>query len=150
MSGRTHAMRFRIRKSSVPAARHHVEALLTEWKLGGLVDAAALITSELTGNVISHAKGTGEFFELVLRRRGGLLILEVSDSYQWRMPELRKPGPDDLSGPGPAHRRRTVGELGHPPTRPRQDGVGAPHGQPHLTATIRPAPAPSTTHIPTR
>ncbi|MFE7662933.1 ATP-binding protein [Streptomyces celluloflavus] len=100
MSGRTHVMRFRIRKSSVPAARHHVEALLTEWKLGGLVDAAALITSELTGNVISHAKGTGEFFELVLRRRGGLLILEVSDSYQWRMPELRKPGPDDLSGRG--------------------------------------------------
>ncbi|WP_190233391.1 MULTISPECIES: ATP-binding protein [Streptomyces] len=100
MSGRTHVMRFRIRKSSVPAARHHVEALLTEWKLGGLVDAATLITSELTGNVISHAKGTGEFFELGLRRRGGLLILEVSDSYQWRMPELRKPGPDDLSGRG--------------------------------------------------
>jgi hypothetical protein len=100
MSGRTHVTRFRIRRSSVPAARHHVETLLKEWKLGGLVDVAALITSELTGNVINHARGTGEFFDLGLRRRGGLLILEVSDSYQWQMPELRKPGPDDLSGRG--------------------------------------------------
>ncbi|MFD3481931.1 ATP-binding protein [Streptomyces sp. NPDC058665] len=100
MSGRTHIKRFRIRRDSVPAARRHVEVLLTEWKLGGLVDVAALVTSELTTNVVQHALGTGEFFELGLRRRGGVLVLEVSDSFRWQMPELRKPQETDAHGRG--------------------------------------------------
>lgn len=54
----------------------------------------------MSTNVISHAKGTGDYFELGLRRRNGTLVLEVSDSYQWRMPELRTPTLDDLSGRG--------------------------------------------------
>ncbi|MEU6869851.1 ATP-binding protein [Streptomyces sp. NPDC046751] len=100
MSGRTHIKRFRARRDSVPAARRHVESVLTEWKLGGLIDETTLLASELSTNAVIHAKGTGDYFELALRRRGGTLALEVSDSYQWRMPELRTPTPDDLSGRG--------------------------------------------------
>ncbi|MFJ2495781.1 ATP-binding protein [Streptomyces sp. NPDC087539] len=100
MSGRTHIKRFRARRDSVPAARRHVESVLTEWKLGGLIDETTLLASELSTNAVIHAKGTGDYFELALRRRGGTLALEVSDSYQWRMPELRTPTLDDLSGRG--------------------------------------------------
>ncbi|MCX4732071.1 ATP-binding protein [Streptomyces sp. NBC_01363] len=100
MSGRTHIKRFRARRDSVPAARRHVESILTEWKLGGLIDETTLIASELSTNVVNHAKGTGDCFELGLRRRNGTLVLEVSDSYQWRMPTLRTPTLDDLSGRG--------------------------------------------------
>ncbi|WP_405617248.1 ATP-binding protein [Streptomyces sp. NBC_01511] len=100
MSGRTHSKRFWIRRDSVPAARHHVEALLTEWRLGGLIDVATLITSELTTNVVQHALGAGEFFELALRRRDGVLVLEVSDSFQWQMPQLKKPQETDTCGRG--------------------------------------------------
>ncbi|PVC91665.1 ATP-binding protein [Streptomyces sp. CS014] len=100
MSGRTDSKRFRIRRDSIPAARRHVRTVLLDWKLCGLVDDASLIAGELATNVISHAKGTGDYFELGLRRRNGVLILEVADSYQWRMPELRKPADDETSGRG--------------------------------------------------
>ncbi|MFD9601602.1 ATP-binding protein [Streptomyces sp. NPDC059970] len=100
MSGRTHVKRFRARRDSVPAARRHVGYVLSEWRLGGLIDDTALLASELSTNVVNHAKGTGDYFELGLRRRNGTLVLEVSDSYQWQMPELRTPTLDDLSGRG--------------------------------------------------
>ncbi|MFI1952135.1 ATP-binding protein [Streptomyces xinghaiensis] len=100
MSGRTHTKRFRIRRHSVREARLHVETVLAEWRLGGLADTASLIASELATNVVNHAKGTGEFFDLSLRRRPAVLVLEVADSFQWGMPEQRKPGPDDTSGRG--------------------------------------------------
>lgn len=100
MSGRTSSTRFRVRRDAVAAARLHVRTTLTAWKLGGLIEDSVLITSELTTNVVNHAKGTGDYFELSLRRRNGVLVLEVADSYQWRMPELHKPTLDDLSGRG--------------------------------------------------
>ena len=100
MSGRTHTKRFRLRRASVPTVRSHVHATLTSWKLGELADDAALIVGELAANAVKHAKGIGEFFEVGLRRRDGVLIVEVSDSYQWQMPEKRDAGPDDLDGRG--------------------------------------------------
>lgn len=100
MSGRTHTMRFRIRRDSVAAARRHVGEILIEWRLSHLVEDTVLITSELTTNVVNHTKGTGDYFELALRRRDSVLVLEVSDSYQWQMPELRKATPEDLHGRG--------------------------------------------------
>ncbi|WP_411079065.1 ATP-binding protein [Streptomyces sp. cmx-18-6] len=100
MSGRTDSKRFRVRRDSVPAARRYVRTVLVGWKLDGLVDDASLIASELATNVVDHAKGTGDYFELGLRRRNGVLILEVADSYQWLMPELRKPDDDETSGRG--------------------------------------------------
>ncbi|MEW1758547.1 ATP-binding protein [Streptomyces cyaneofuscatus] len=100
MSGRTDSKRFRVRRDSIPAARRHVRTVLAGWKLGGLVDDASLIASELATNVIAHAQGTGDYFELGLRRRNGVLIPEVADSYRWLMPELRKPSDDETSGRG--------------------------------------------------
>lgn len=64
------------------------------------MDDASLIASELATNVITHAKGTGDYFELGLQRRNGVVILEVADSYQWLMPEFRKPTDDEVSGRG--------------------------------------------------
>ncbi|ARF72548.1 ATP-binding protein [Streptomyces sp. NPDC012600] len=100
MSGRTDSKRFRVRRDSIPAARRHVRTVLVGWKLGGLADDASLIASELATNVVTHAHGTGDYFELGLRRRNGVLILEVADSYQWLMPELRKPTDDETCGRG--------------------------------------------------
>ncbi|MGW2228363.1 ATP-binding protein [Streptomyces formicae] len=102
MSGRTRTQRFRLRRDSVPAARRHVEVTLRDWKLGEVTEAAALVVSELATNAVVHAKGIGEFFELTLRRRDGVLVVEVSDSCRWRMPEVAKPepGPDDIGGRG--------------------------------------------------
>jgi anti-sigma regulatory factor (Ser/Thr protein kinase) len=101
MSGRTSTATFRSRKPSVAAAREHVRAVLIEWKLGLLVDDALLITSELATNALLHAAGTGDFFTLTLRRRHGILAIEVADSYQWGMPELHKPdGPLETGGRG--------------------------------------------------
>ncbi|WP_019356093.1 ATP-binding protein [Streptomyces sp. AA1529] len=87
MSGRTNIARFRLSKASVPRAREHVRLVLREWKLGHLCDEAALVVSELTTNAVTHAaQGIGDQLELVLRRRGGVLVLEVSDAYRgaWR------------------------------------------------------------------
>ncbi|MEU7040099.1 ATP-binding protein [Streptomyces varsoviensis] len=119
MSGRTNTKRFRVRRDSVPEARHHVEALLTEWKLGGLIEDASLVVSELTTNAVIHAKGIGDFFEVELRRRSGVLILEVSDSYQWRMPVLREPGAEDTDGRGLLLVNALAEKWG---VRPRQTG----------------------------
>lgn len=95
LSGRTHVERFRIRRSSVPEARRHVEATLIAWKLGLLIEPATLIASELATNVIAHAKGIGDYFDVGLRRRDGVLVIEVSDSYQWGMPEkVPEPEPE--------------------------------------------------------
>ncbi|MFI6700256.1 ATP-binding protein [Streptomyces sp. NPDC050509] len=100
MSGRTHIKRFRIRKHSVPEARHHVQALLRQWRLGCLIEDVSLVATELTTNVVQHARGTGDFFDIALRCRDSVLILEVSDSFRWKMPELMKPGDDDTGGRG--------------------------------------------------
>lgn len=100
MSGRTHNKRFRLRKDAVSSAREHVRSILTLWLLGELADDAELIVGELAANAVVHAKGIGEFFEVGLRRRDGVLIVEVSDSFQWRMPERRDADPDDLGGRG--------------------------------------------------
>ncbi|MGW1713083.1 ATP-binding protein [Streptomyces sp. NPDC002156] len=100
MSGRTNTKRFRLRKDSVPVARDHVRAILTLWLLGELADDAESIVGELAANAVLHAKGIGEFFEVGLRRRDGVLIVEVSDSFQWRMPERRDADLDDCDGRG--------------------------------------------------
>ncbi|MEU7582249.1 ATP-binding protein [Streptomyces sp. NPDC041068] len=100
MSGRTRTQRFRLRRDSVAAARRYVEVTLGEWMLRGLVETVALVVSELATNAVVHAKGIGEFFELTLRRRDAVLVVEVSDSCRWRMPELVKPEPDDAAGRG--------------------------------------------------
>ncbi|WP_433545719.1 ATP-binding protein [Streptomyces sp. CA-294286] len=82
MSGHTSTATFRSHKPSIPAARAHVKAVLVEWKLGLLIDDALLVTSELATNALVHAAGTGDHFTLTLRRRHGMLVIEVADSYE--------------------------------------------------------------------
>ncbi|MFM9735169.1 ATP-binding protein [Streptomyces niveiscabiei] len=94
MSGRTDTKMIRITHRSVSAAREHVASLLIDWRLGHLTEDALLITSELATNVVKHAgKGIGEFFELEVKRRTGMLVIEVTDSYSWEMPEIGNPFP---------------------------------------------------------
>ncbi|KPI05889.1 hypothetical protein OK074_4379 [Actinobacteria bacterium OK074] len=100
MSGRTLSKKFRLRKDSVPIARAHVRETLVRWKLGQLIDDAVSIADELAANAVVHARGIGEFFEVGLRRRDGVLIVEVSDSYQWQMPEKRAADPESTGGRG--------------------------------------------------
>ncbi|WP_371792224.1 ATP-binding protein [Streptomyces sp. NBC_01471] len=100
MSGRTNTTRFRRTRASVSKARRHVEAVLIDWRLGHLVEPAALITSELATNTVLHAHGISEYFELTLRRRRSVLVLEVADACTWARPELRKPDPEALGGRG--------------------------------------------------
>lgn len=93
--------RFRIRRDSVPLARLHVIGVLEHWRLPGLAGAAAQITSELAANAVLHAKGMGDFFELTLRRRpSGVVVLEVADSFAWRMPRVGSPNDHEESGRG--------------------------------------------------
>ncbi|MBD0738457.1 histidine kinase [Streptomyces sp. CBMA29] len=65
------------------------------------MEPATLIASELATNVVVHTKGIAEFFELGLRRRDGVLLIEVTDSYQWGMPErVEEPGGEATGGRG--------------------------------------------------
>jgi anti-sigma regulatory factor (Ser/Thr protein kinase) len=100
MSGRTYRKRFRIAAESVAEVRRQVGEVLRQWRLGGLVDSALLVVSELATNVVQHARGIGEFFEVTLRRRPGALLVEVADSYRWAMPVPVKPEPEETSGRG--------------------------------------------------
>jgi len=62
--------------SSVPAARRFVRDHLREAGLQDLEDDAALLVSELVGNVVLHVGGT---VQVSVRTDGGDLVLEVSD-----------------------------------------------------------------------
>ncbi|MDB1088590.1 ATP-binding protein [Streptomyces sp. ACA25] len=85
----------------MPTARRHVRTLLQVWRLGHLTEAAVLITSELVTNAVQHtADGIGDLLELTVRSDGEALSIEVADSYQWAMPLLGKPGPEDIGGRG--------------------------------------------------
>lgn len=63
-------------QQSVPQARHFVEDLLRRWDLADLVDAAALVCSELTTNALLHGAPP---VHLVVRRRPAGVRLELHD-----------------------------------------------------------------------
>lgn len=100
MDGCTYTAKFPLRRDAVGAIRHRVHEVLVDWKLAQLSEDAQLVVSELAGNAVRHARGIGEFCELSLRCGEGVLVVEVADSYQWRMPEARDPGPDEECGRG--------------------------------------------------
>ncbi|MFE5871865.1 ATP-binding protein [Streptomyces roseifaciens] len=96
MSGRTANKTFRAVRPSVPQAREYVGLICLEWKISAELTASAkLLVSELATNVIRHAEGIGDFFELGIRRRKGVLILEVTDSSTERIPEQGMPPVSD-------------------------------------------------------
>lgn len=66
--------------ASVPGARRFVVDGLTAWGMGGLVDAAELVTSELAGNAALHARA--QFMHLTLVAAGddpGVLVAVEDD-----------------------------------------------------------------------
>ncbi|MFC5720003.1 ATP-binding protein [Streptomyces gamaensis] len=95
MSGRTAQRTFRSTRSSISGARKHTESICRAWKVGTeLTESAVLVVSELATNAVLHAKGIGEFFELRIRRRRGVLVLEVTDSSSQGPPQPGYPCPE--------------------------------------------------------
>lgn len=59
-----------------------------DWKIRAeLTASAVLLVSELATNAVLHAKGGEGVFELCLRRRRGVLVVEVTDSSGLSVPE---------------------------------------------------------------
>lgn len=88
---------FDCRPQAVTAARRFVRETLSG-EAPELIDAAELMTSELTSNCVRHA-GTG--FEVSVRTRGGgeEIRVEVRDSGGGQ-PRALSPGPEEPSGRG--------------------------------------------------
>jgi hypothetical protein len=81
----------------VAVARRFVDRTVTEWGLDSIVDEAVLITSELSGNAVLHARTD---FRVTLRSDGvGYLRIEVRDRSD-RTPEPGLPRQDATSGRG--------------------------------------------------
>jgi anti-sigma regulatory factor (Ser/Thr protein kinase) len=90
----THSRNFECRPDSVPAARRFVREVLRGLPRE-VVDAAELMTSELTTNSVRHAHSG---FELAVRLQGRIRI-EVRDCGAGR-PTRLSPTPQDPSGRG--------------------------------------------------
>ena len=87
MSGRDQAgARFEPTPASAGAARRFVSSTLVAWGLEELADTAALLVSELIGNVVLHA---GTPAEVLVRRSSGRLRVEVHDGNH-RLPARKR------------------------------------------------------------
>ncbi len=83
--------------ASVPVARRFARSTLQTWELDHLIDAAALIVSELATNAVLHARSP--FTVRLAVDRGGLLRLEVVDG-SVRQPLARTHGAAATTGRG--------------------------------------------------
>lgn len=85
---------------SVHRARHVLVEKLNAWGMGGLVDVAALVLSELLTNSVRHGRVDGgrEVGTRFIREDSGIRI-EVHDASSEK-PEMREPSADDDSGRG--------------------------------------------------
>ncbi|WP_030567666.1 ATP-binding protein [Streptomyces aureocirculatus] len=86
--------------TAAPFARSYTIAVLDRWLGAGpghadVVDAAALITTELVTNALRHSTPDA----LRLQLRDASVLITVTDS-NTRMPVLRTPASDDVSGRG--------------------------------------------------
>ncbi len=69
-------------------ARRAMREALASWVLEHLIESATLLTSELVGNAVRHARTEGSALELRLHLAGNLLRIEVLDTDP-RTPTLR-------------------------------------------------------------
>ena len=83
--------------SSVPAARHFVESIVTAWGHPELGWSAALVVSELATNAALHARTP--FTVSVDTGEGGTVRVEVSDGSR-RLPQQRTYGAEATTGRG--------------------------------------------------
>lgn len=84
---RQHKVQLACDLASVRLARGIAERTCQEWELPGMVTDAVLVASELTENMIRHARSDGWLF---LQLRGNLLTIAVADTDS-RPPLLRLP-----------------------------------------------------------
>jgi len=94
---------------ATPCARLHARAVLSEWGLGELAEAAELIVSELVTNAVrastapdGHPRYDGAGMPVVVLRMASdriKLMIEVWDVIPGA-PAAAHPGPDDESGRG--------------------------------------------------
>ena len=94
---------------ATPCARLHARAVLSEWGLGELAEAAELIVSELVTNAVrastapdGHPRYDGAGMPVVVLRMASdriKLMIEVWDVIPGS-PAAARPGPDDESGRG--------------------------------------------------
>ncbi|WP_433894608.1 ATP-binding protein [Streptomyces sp. CA-111067] len=86
--------------SSISRARHDLRAVMGDWGLSELADAAELVLSELLTNAVRHAAArTREVGTRYERDGTGGVRLEVSDGSPVA-PQLRTAGPDAENGRG--------------------------------------------------
>jgi anti-sigma regulatory factor (Ser/Thr protein kinase) len=71
---------------------------LANWRLDGLAETSALLTSEIVTNAILHARTP---VELVVRRLGEGVAVEVTDGSR-RRPRARSAAPEATNGRGMA------------------------------------------------
>jgi anti-sigma regulatory factor (Ser/Thr protein kinase) len=94
---------------ATPCARLHARAVLTEWGLAGLAEAAELIVSELVTNAVRASTGKdgkprydGASMPVVVLRMASdriRLLIEVWDAIPGA-PAAAHPGPEDEGGRG--------------------------------------------------
>jgi anti-sigma regulatory factor (Ser/Thr protein kinase) len=77
-------------------ARGFVTSTLTEWGVTGVLEPAALLTSELVTNAVVHARSD---IELVMRCEDGRVRIEVVDRCE-DPPVRRSATPEQTSGRG--------------------------------------------------
>jgi len=80
-------------------ARRAIQKALRSWDLEHLAETAALLVSELVGNVLRHARTGGAPLELRLAATGNRLRIEVVDADP-RAPAMRIPSADVEGGYG--------------------------------------------------
>lgn len=98
MSGRTTRKKFRRSPEATAEARDYVMSTLINWRLALLADQALLTGDALVVNVIEHA--AGDEFEISLRRREGVLVIEVTDALSVEESKVPVAGTDAETGRG--------------------------------------------------
>lgn len=71
-------------------ARAHTRRSLTRWNLQVMLEPLTLVVSELVGNAVRHGRPP---FELLLRRVGSGVRVDVHDEASDRAPDLRTAAP---------------------------------------------------------
>jgi len=95
-----HSVEFGATLEAARAARSYVTEVLSAWAMpADLIDMAALLTSEVATNAITHGQGQGGTFTLEVRSFGCCLSVDVAD-HSPSVPVLRSPGGDTEHGRG--------------------------------------------------
>ena len=98
MSGEQYSCELPATARSVTEARRFVVDALSNWRLDGLADTAALLTSEVVTNAVLHARTS---VDLVVRRLTVGIAVEVTDGSATQ-PRARRARSDSTTGRGMA------------------------------------------------